>query len=112
MPDSSRDLEFVLEQKLQNVYYLGPLRAFPERVYTWSGGQPLDMGEAGEYVVDALLAARQQDLKISPRLQEVAPSLGAIYRPAAEETRPNSRLSRRARGRGQSPFRGKGTKVL
>ncbi|MDE2932017.1 MAG: DUF3696 domain-containing protein [Chloroflexota bacterium] len=60
------DLEFVLEQKLQNVYYLGPLRAFPERVYTWSGGQPLDMGEAGESVVDALLAARQQDLKISP----------------------------------------------
>jgi len=60
------DLEFVLEQKLQNVYYLGPLRAFPQRVYTWSGGQPLDMGEAGEAVVDALLAARQQDLKISP----------------------------------------------
>ena len=54
------DLEFVLEQKLQNVYYLGPLRAFPERVYTWSGGQPLDMGEAGESVVDALLAARQK----------------------------------------------------
>ncbi len=54
------DLEFVLEQKLQNVYYLGPLRAFPERVYTWSGGQPMDMGETGEAVVDALLAARQQ----------------------------------------------------
>ena len=60
------DLEFALERKLQNVYYLGPLRAFPQRVYTWSGGQPLDMGEAGEAVVDALLAARQQDLKISP----------------------------------------------
>ena len=60
------DLEFALEKKLQNVYYLGPLRAFPQRVYTWSGGQPFDMGEAGEAVVDALLAARQQDLKISP----------------------------------------------
>ena len=64
------DLEFALEKKLQNVYYLGPLRAFPQRVYTWSGGQPLDMGEAGEAVVDALLAARQQDLKISPRYKK------------------------------------------
>ncbi|MXX27714.1 MAG: DUF3696 domain-containing protein [Caldilineaceae bacterium SB0668_bin_21] len=53
-------LEYVLEQKLQNVYYLGPLRAYPQRVYTWSGGQPMDMGETGEAVVDALLAARQQ----------------------------------------------------
>ena len=60
------NLEFGLEQKLQNVYYLGPLRAFPRRVYTWSGGQPFDMGEAGGAVVDALLAASQQDLRISP----------------------------------------------
>ena len=60
------NLEFGLEQKLQNVYYLGPLRAYPRRVYTWSGGQPFDMGEAGGEVVDALLAASQQDLRISP----------------------------------------------
>lgn len=60
------DLEFALEQRLQDVYYLGPLRAHPQRVYTWSGGQPLDMGEAGEAVVDALLAARKENLRISP----------------------------------------------
>ena len=59
------DLEFALEQRLQDVYYLGPLRAFPQRVYTWSGAQPLDMGQVGESVVDALLAARQRDLKIN-----------------------------------------------
>ena len=60
------DLEFALEQRLQDVYYLGPLRAFPQRTYTWSGGEPADMGQAGELVVDALLAARQRGLKISP----------------------------------------------
>lgn len=60
------DLEFALEQRLQNVYYLGPLRTFPQRTYTWSGGEPADMGQAGELVVDALLAARQRGLKISP----------------------------------------------
>ncbi len=60
------DLEFALEQRLQNVYYLGPLRAFPQRTYTWSGGEPTDMGQAGELAVDALLAARQRGRKISP----------------------------------------------
>ena len=60
------DLEFALEKRLEDVYYLGPLRAYPERVYAWSGAQPTDMGQAGESVVDALLAARQQGLKISP----------------------------------------------
>ena len=60
------DLEFALEKRLEEVYYLGPLRAYPERVYAWSGAQPTDMGQAGESVVEALLAARQQGLKISP----------------------------------------------
>ena len=60
------DLEFALEKRLEDIYYLGPLRAFPQRFYNWSGGQPTDMGQAGELVVDALLAARQRGLKISP----------------------------------------------
>lgn len=59
------DLEFALEQRLQDVYYLGPLRAFPKRNYNWAGEEPLDMGEAGELVVAALLAARQRDERIS-----------------------------------------------
>ena len=59
------DLEFALEQRLQNVYYLGPLRVFPRRIYSWSGEQPLDIGETGELVVAALLAARQRDERIS-----------------------------------------------
>ncbi len=59
------DLEFVLEQRLRDVYYLGPLRAYPQRVYVGSGAQPTDMGQAGESVVDALLAARQRDERIS-----------------------------------------------
>ncbi len=59
------DLEFALEQKLQSVYYLGPLRAFPERTYAWSGVQPTDMGQAGESAVDAVLASRQRGEKIS-----------------------------------------------
>lgn len=69
------DLEFELEKRLQNTYYLGPLRAFPRRLYRWSGGHPLDMGEAGEAVVDALLAARQKGERISLGKGRPRPSL-------------------------------------
>ena len=54
------DLEFALEERLGNVYYLGPLRAHPERRYTWTGAQPTDVGQAGEYAVDAILASRER----------------------------------------------------
>lgn len=54
------DLEFAFEQCLQSVYYLGPLRAFPERTYSWHGFQPSDVGEDGRLVVDALLEDRRR----------------------------------------------------
>lgn len=60
------DLELALERLLQRVYYLGPLRAYPERQYTWAGAQPTDMGRTGESAVDALLASRERGKTISP----------------------------------------------
>lgn len=60
------DLELALEERLRHVYYLGPLRAYPERQYTSAGAQPIDMGRAGESVVDALLASRERGETISP----------------------------------------------
>ncbi len=60
------DLALALEQRLDRVAHLGPLRAHPERRYAWTGAQPADMGRAGEAVVDAILAARERDHKISP----------------------------------------------
>lgn len=60
------DLVLAFEQRLEQVAYLGPLRAYPERRYAWTGAQPADMGGAGEAVVDAILAARERGHKISP----------------------------------------------
>ncbi|MCW3094961.1 MAG: uncharacterized protein JWL77_579 [Chthonomonadaceae bacterium] len=59
------DLELALQEQLEQIYYLGPLRANPERTYTWSGAQPSDMGQAGEQAVHAILASRDQGEKIS-----------------------------------------------
>jgi len=59
------DLELALENQLQQVYYLGPLRAYPERTYTWTGAEPSDMGRSGERVIEALLSARNRGEVVS-----------------------------------------------
>ena len=59
------DLELAFEEQLRQVYYLGPLRAYPERSYTWSGAPPSDMGQAGEQAVHAILSSRDKGEKIS-----------------------------------------------
>jgi predicted ATPase len=59
------DLELAFEKQLRQIYYLGPLRANPERTYTWSGAQPSDMGQAGEQAVHAILSSRDKGEKIS-----------------------------------------------
>ncbi len=51
------DLELAFERRLRRLYYLGPLRAYPERHYAWSGAQPEDMGRAGDLAISAILAS-------------------------------------------------------
>lgn len=58
------ELQLAFEEMLKNVYYLGPLRNFPQRHYTWTGSEPADMGRRGERVVDAVLAARERGADI------------------------------------------------
>ncbi len=53
------DLELEFEKLFSRVFYLGPLRDYPKREYTWAGSQPIDMGQRGEKVIDALLASRE-----------------------------------------------------
>lgn len=59
------DLELAFENLFARVFYLGPLREYPKREYTWAGAQPADMGRRGEKVVDALLASRERKERIS-----------------------------------------------
>lgn len=60
------DLQLSFENLFGELFYLGPLREFPQRHYQWSGSEPADMGRRGERVVDAILAARQRGPYISP----------------------------------------------
>jgi predicted ATPase len=60
--DFVADLTLSLEQLLGRLHYLGPLRDYPSRSYTWSGEVPSDAGQFGERAVEALLAARDRKL--------------------------------------------------
>ncbi len=57
-------LEF--EALLGRTAYLGPLREYPKRTYTWAGEEPSDVGRRGELAASAILAARRRGEYISP----------------------------------------------
>jgi predicted ATPase len=59
------DFELQFEELFSRVYYLGPLRDYPRRQYSWAGAKPADMGRRGERVVDAILASREAGITYS-----------------------------------------------
>lgn len=53
------DLETAYERAIDRVFYLGPLREFPQRDYLWARSRPTDVGRRGEKAIDAILAATE-----------------------------------------------------
>ena len=61
------DLALAFETQMQQTLYLGPLREYPGREYTWAGERPQDVGPRGELAVAALLASREEGRVIQPK---------------------------------------------
>lgn len=61
------DLTLELEQQLDRIAYLGPLRERPGRLYRWSGEEPGHVGWSGERTVEALLAGQHRCFNMKPR---------------------------------------------
>ena len=59
------DFALTLEGMLGRLFYLGPLRESPRRIYQWSGDAPEDLGPRGDYAVAAILAASAQGRKLN-----------------------------------------------
>jgi predicted ATPase len=59
------DFSLSTEAVLNNVYYLGPLREHPKRIYSWSGETPESVGQKGELAIAAILAASARGRKIN-----------------------------------------------
>ena len=56
--DYLQNLEFEFEWLFNQLFYLGPLREYPRRQYTWGGERPSNVGLKGELSVPAILAGR------------------------------------------------------
>ncbi|MCW5260130.1 DUF3696 domain-containing protein [Verminephrobacter eiseniae] len=59
------DFALSTEAALNGVYYLGPLRDHPKRIYSWSGETPESVGQKGELAVASILAASAQKRRIN-----------------------------------------------
>jgi predicted ATPase len=60
------DIVLEFERLFVQTAYLGPLREYPKRIYTWAGDAPSDVGRKGELAVAAILAAQSRGKYISP----------------------------------------------
>jgi hypothetical protein len=54
------DLVLELERMLRSIFYVGPLREHPRRLYLWSGDVPDHVGIRGDRAVEAILAAQDR----------------------------------------------------
>jgi len=81
------DFVLALEKRFQQTYYLGPLREYPKRIYTWAGDRPQDVGDRGELAIPALLASGKlptlkqgrKTITIEQKVAQWLKDLGLIY---------------------------------
>ena len=73
------NLEQSFENLFQNLYYLGPVREYPSRIYRWSGEKPQDVGKRGEWTIAALLAAQKSDPEILEKIASWLRELNLIH---------------------------------
>lgn len=59
------DFALNTDAALSSIYYLGPLREHPKRIYSWSGETPESVGQKGEFAIAAILAASAQNRKLN-----------------------------------------------
>ncbi|NLR74274.1 DUF3696 domain-containing protein [Leeia aquatica] len=64
------DFALSTEAALNSIYYLGPLREHPKRIYSWSGETPESVGQKGEFAVAAILAASAQNRRLNRRAKK------------------------------------------
>jgi len=65
--DFAADLTLALDEQLNALSYLGPLREKPGRLYRWSGEEPGHVGWRGERTVEALLSGSGRRFNAAPK---------------------------------------------
>jgi predicted ATPase len=69
--DIGDQVENNFADQIHKIEYLMPLRAYPKRVYLWSGAAPSNVGKSGENTTASLVAARVSNTQIDGKPLEV-----------------------------------------
>jgi predicted ATPase len=56
-----------MERMLRSIYYVGPLREYPRRLYLWSGEVPDHVGVKGDRAIESILAAGDRAFNFKPK---------------------------------------------
>ena len=67
------DLELALEEQLTRISYLGPIRSAPERLYTWSGAVPEDVGNRGVVRDPSSSRCKRPSLQLATQVTDESP---------------------------------------
>ena len=62
-----RQISLVFENLFSQMYYLGPTRVHPQRLYHWEGTHPKEIDLWGDKAIDALLSAGVRKLRSSTK---------------------------------------------
>jgi hypothetical protein len=62
-----KDYNLANEKLFKSIHYLGPLRTKAERLYSWAGIEPENVGYAGEFTIPAILAASERKINFGLR---------------------------------------------
>lgn len=67
------NLEFEYEKLMDSIYYLGPLREYPRRLYQWVDSYPATLGSRGQYAVEAIIGAtmKEEVRSLGPRRKKM-----------------------------------------
>jgi AAA15 family ATPase/GTPase len=75
----TQGLVLAFEELFNQIYYLGPLRDYPQRFYLWSGELPQDVGKRGEFMTSALLSSHKKGSNVEKKVAFWLKNLGLIH---------------------------------
>lgn len=68
----------VLYPFVSRVEYIGPLRQKPERIYQWKNNYPTEMGAAGEFAIQAIIASNLKNGDLQNEVAKALKKMGLI----------------------------------
>ncbi len=68
----------LLSAVVSKIYYIGPLRNFPERDYPWKNNYPFEVGKRGEFTIQTIVASNLKKENLESEVAKALKKMGLI----------------------------------